>query len=97
MTHIFHDAARKEFLKDARWYGERSPEAAENFIAELRAAVELICSDPERFQPIGGGARVFRLKQYPHHVIYLVVNQTVFIAVVGHTKRRPGYWRDRLK
>ena len=96
MTHEFHDAAREEFLKDARWYAERSPAAAEKFITELRAAVDAICADPERFQPIGGGAKVFRLKRYPHHVIYQVVNQTVFIAAVAHTKRRPGYWRGRL-
>lgn len=96
MNHEFHEDARTEFLEDIVWYGKRSPAAAENFAGELRFAVDQICRDPERYQPIGQGARVFRLKRYPHHVIYCLRDGVLFIVAVANTKRRPGYWKNRL-
>ena len=97
MTHEFHDDARAEAIEDARWYGRRSASAAVGFIRELQAAVDAIGRDPERYQPIGGGARVFRLKRYPYHVVYVVHDGTVFVVAVACTRREPGYWRHRLE
>ena len=39
--------------------------------------------------------RRFRLSRFPYIVFYLELDDTIWVAAVAHTSRRPGYWRDR--
>ena len=56
----------------------------------------------------GTGQRVPRLsaelpvrrlgvRRFPYHVIYLETRDELRILAVAHDRRRPGYWRSRLK
>lgn len=33
---------------------------------------------------------------FPYRVIYFARDDLLMIVAVAHTKRRPGYWRERL-
>ena len=64
----------------------------------LRSGVNAILADPTRFQPVGDGVRVFRLKKYPFRLYYTFDEeaQLVCIYAVMHEKKRPDYWRARI-
>jgi len=99
MTFDFHPEAREEFHDAAHWYEDRSLFAGDRFVKAIRAAVEAIMADPARHQPMGDGTRVFRLKKYPFRLYYSFDESAdlVRIYAVMHEKRRPDYWRGRVR
>ena len=34
---------------------------------------------------------------FPYRVVYFVAGEQLVVVAVAHTKRRPGYWRDRVR
>ena len=98
MTFDFHPEARAEFHDAAHWYEDRSIFAGDRFLFAVRSAVKSILADPVRYQPVGDGIRVFRLKKYPFRLYYTFDEEAQFVCIyaVMHEKRRPDYWRDRV-
>lgn len=54
------------------------------------------------------GSRVSRLpadlpvrqravRRFPYHVVYLELATHIRILAIAHDRRKPGYWKDRLK
>jgi hypothetical protein len=35
--------------------------------------------------------------RFPYSVVYLEDEDEIWVLAVAHAKRRPGYWRGRLK
>jgi plasmid stabilization system protein ParE len=84
--------------RDAReWYAERSSVAADAFMAELDAAIDRICESPDRWPTYLHGTRRYLMKRFPYLVVYRVINDKPQVIAVAHGKRKPGYWRRRLK
>lgn len=36
-------------------------------------------------------------RRFPYAVIYVVRSECVLVVAVQHAKRRPGYWKRRLR
>jgi len=85
--------------QDAAQYSEDHFGSGAKFVAAMRAALDSIAGDPTRFQPIGQGVRIFRLKRYPYFLFYHYDDSaaTVTIYAVAHHKRQQNYWRARLQ
>jgi len=98
-------ARRFEYLAEAvedaaeafRWYNERSPAAADGFWLELRRARQLVAERPETWNPYLHSTRCFRLNRFPYGLVYIERGDRVIGVAVAHLKRRPGYWRKRLR
>ena len=99
MTLEFHPEAEEELLEAAHWYEDRSIYAGDRFLTAVRLAAAAIVADPHRYQPVGDGVRVYRLKRYPFRLYYVVEKdgQVLRLYAVMHEKRRPDYWRARLR
>jgi hypothetical protein len=71
----------------------------EEFVQAVEAAIETIVLDPERFQPVGRGVRIFRMRRFPYYLFYHYSPATKSIAIyaVAHHCRKPDYWRPRLR
>ena len=65
MKFVFNQAALIEYREAAEWYQSRSLSAGPRFIQEVEAAIQDILKDPQRYQPVGNGCQVFRLKRFP--------------------------------
>ena len=84
--------------RDAReWYAERSSVAAEAFMAELDVAIERICEAPDRWAIYLHGTRRYLMKRFPYLVVFRVTEDKLQVIAVAHAKRKPGYWRTRLR
>jgi toxin ParE1/3/4 len=96
-----HGAAREEAEAAVRWYDERLPGLGADFIAEVDSAVARIADAPPSWPicPLDPRARWVLLSRFPYSVVYLVhpSSSSVIVAAVAHAKRRPGYWRQRLR
>lgn len=91
------EEALAEAEEAARWYAGRSASAAAGFCEEIDAAESAITDFPEAWPPFDHGTRRYLLRRYPFSIIYRVESPRVLIVAVAHGRRRPGYWKSRLR
>jgi len=94
--------ADEELLQAARWYEQRRPGLGLSFLAAIGAAVELIQRHPAGGIPVPGvrdevPARRLVLRRFPYAVVFLELKAEIRILAFAHHRRRPAYWRDRLR
>ena len=99
MKFDFHPEAQKEYASAANWYAEKSKRTGEKFVAAIETAVAVVIEDPKQFQLLEGDLRIYRLTKFPYRLIYAFdeIEQQVIFYVVMHEKRRPGYWKERVR
>ena len=90
-----HPSAAQEAREARLWYLERSPVAANAFVAELDAAVNLIAEAPDRWPELPNGRRRYVMRRFPFILVFRVHGNEVRLLAVQHGRRRPGYWKDR--
>jgi len=97
MTRELHPEAETEFAESANWYEDRSTGLGIKFANAVARAIDVITSDPDCFQPVGGDVRVYRLDRWPFKIYYECDAEAehVRILCVMHNNRRPDYWRER--
>jgi toxin ParE1/3/4 len=78
------------------WYFSRSLDASVAFLSDLQAALENISQTPRRRPKYLHGTRRLVMQRFPFSVVYLDEPDLVIIVAVAHSKRRPGYWKDRV-
>lgn len=64
---------------------------------EVRVAKQRITAQPDAWQALGAGLRRCLLRRFPYAIIYRVSAEEIVIVAYAHQRRRPGYWRSRLR
>jgi len=91
----WHPEAIADAEEARDWYAARSLLAARGFLLELQAALESILEAPARWpEYLHGTRRRPFTHRYPYSIVYREGPPVVVIAV-SHSRRRPGFWRDR--
>ena len=94
---LFLPEADEEFREAARYYESEAPGLGIAFITEVHSAVASVLANPYAAAAAGSGIRQRVLHRFPYNVLYAVEKDTIVIVAVAHQKRRPGYWKARLK
>jgi toxin ParE1/3/4 len=97
----FHPEAQAEFAADVDWYDDREVGVGGRFAKAAREAIDAAVHDPAAWAAWPGWGRepVVRSKGvdgFPFRVVYFVQDDLLTIVAVAHSKRRPGYWRERV-
>ena len=87
--------AESEYADSMLFYLEESPQAADNFIEEVEAALLEIAEFPERYPISDDDVRAKVLTTFPFTIFYRVKNDEVVVSSISHDKRKPGHWRNR--
>ena len=90
----FLRAAEREMYGSADRYNEQRPGRGDNFLREVRAAVQDIAEYPIRWP----GSKLSRrrvLTKFPFTVHYRFDTKELIVLAVAHGRRRPGYWKHR--
>jgi toxin ParE1/3/4 len=93
----FHPDARAEANAAFEYYAARSPTAALKLDDELRAAYNSLQKYPRMYAEYLHGTRRALLGRFPYFVVYRELPGKIEILAVAHAKRRPGYWKKRVK
>ena len=94
----FRSAAAREFAADFRYYEKDHPGRGVRFVAAVDAVLTEIAASPLRFPLLyEPDIRSAKVKRFPYRVVYVIVDETVDVVAVAHAKRRPAYWRQRLR
>lgn len=89
--YILHEYAQEDYESSLRWYMERSVQAAENFIAAVDNAFQLICDNPSRWRNAYKDYYELGLKKYPFSIIYTIEEdeKLIVVSAIYHRKRNP--------
>lgn len=66
-------------------------------IVEALAAIERIRRFPDGWHPMGPDLRRCLLRRFPYGLIYGKEDADIVLVAVAHTRRRPEYWRGRIR
>ncbi|WP_454131724.1 hypothetical protein [Microbacterium lacticum] len=97
-----HPAAREEYLDALAWYDDQEAGLGDRLGDDLDAGVDIIREWPDAAPPYRGRQRhpLIRRKgveDFPYGIVYFVRDDEVIVVAYAHEKRRPGYWRSRLR
>ena len=96
MTVHFEIEALMEY-QEAAIYSQQRFGLGEEFVRAVESALDAILMEPERFQSVGRGVRIFRMRRFPYYLFYHHSPESngITIYAVAHHGRKPGYWRRR--
>lgn len=94
--------AENEFSQAASWYEKQRPSLAFEFVGEVQGAEERIQHQPTAYAVAGRGltrlgVRRIRVRRFPYALVFMELENEIRILAVAHARRRPGYWRERLR
>ena len=93
----FDSEARKELRESVEFYEDRVPGLGMELTHAVEFALRKIIINPLRFRADGLGVRICPVQRFPFTIHFLVEPDILWVVAVAHTKKRPNYWRDRLK
>jgi len=97
MNFEFLPEADEEFREASRYYENAAPGVGLAFIAEVHRVISIVISNPLAAKQIRGTIRSKVLLHFPYSLFYSIESDLILIVAVAHQKRRPTYWRSRLK
>lgn len=92
----FHPDAAEEAREATDYYEGIRLGLGSDFQAELDAALARIRDNPLLYAAEPGEIRICPLQRFPYSIFYEDLADRVWIAAIGHHRRRPGYWAHRL-
>lgn len=98
----FEDEADAEYRQAGRWYESRRVGLGVEFFDAVDAALRQCVDFPRAGPPVPRvpkdlPIRRLAVKRFPYHVVYLETPGIIRVLAVAHDRRKPGYWRGRLR
>lgn len=97
MNLTYHPLVEDDLAEAAGFYEAEAPGLGEDFLTEVRRAVDGICAMPERWVRVSGPVRRCLLDRFPFALYYVHDGDHILVLTVVHTRRHPGTWRRRLR
>jgi len=97
MKIAFLPAAQNELDDAFIWYEEQAIGLGYEFLDEIDQSLRLIVNYPELQPAIDNNIRRCLVNRFPYGIFYGVADNTIIVVAVAHLKRKPTYWKKRLK
>lgn len=97
MRVIFHPEAREEMIESARFYESRVIGLGFDFLDAVNETTHQIERFPNAGQIERGSIRQRFVIGFPFKILYRCEQDHIFVGAVMHMRRKPGYWRTRMK
>ena len=88
-------AAAAEVEDAYSWYEEKHPGLGEEFLLALRAVLEDIRENPQRYPVLHRDIRRALLRRFPYGVHYRLLPGRIVVVACFHSHRDPRRWRSR--
>ena len=91
------DEAEQEFEEHVGYFDGISRTVARKFVDHVEAAVRDIRRYPQIGAPLTRHVRKLVLTAFKYSILYIDRPGEIIIVAVAPHRRRPGYWRKRLR
>jgi len=93
----FLEPAQIELEDEVKYYNEQQAGLGYDFAKEVADTIARILRYPEAWTKLSKRTRRCRTKRFPYGVFYQITGDKILIVAVGHLRREPSYWRNRVK
>jgi plasmid stabilization system protein ParE len=93
----FLEPAQIELEAEVKYYNEQQAGLGYDFAKEVADTIARILRYPEAWTKLSKRTRRCRTKRFPYGVFYQITGDKILIVAVGHLRREPSYWRNRVK
>ena len=91
-----HEAAEAELAEAMRYYEQQRTGLGGEFRREFEAALARVRQNPKTCAVEDeSGVRYCPLHRFPYTLVYVELDDRIWIAAVAHQHRRPRYWARR--
>jgi hypothetical protein len=97
MMVIILSAADEELVEGKEYHDRQRQGLGNEFVDAFEEAIGRIVDFPEAWGLIAKKVRCCIFNRFDYGVVYIVRGETIFVLAVMHLKRRPGYWKNRLR
>lgn len=94
---VFLPDAEQEMLESAGYYESQATGLGKDFLSETERAVNSIAELPLTWPVIEGELRRRLVRRFPFGILYRIEPEEIVIVAVAHLRRKPCYWRKRIK
>ena len=94
---VFLPEAEQEMLEAAIYYQSQTAGLGADYLLEVERAVKAIAKSPMIWSVIEGELRRRLIRRFPFGILYRNDPEEIVIVAVAHLRRKPGYWRKRIK
>ncbi len=92
MTYVLHAQAESDLAEATRFYKQQAgPVLSGRFLNEFERATKLLVEHPDLGVPLAHGRRMFPLQVFPYALVYRKLDHGIYILIIRHQHRRPGY------
>lgn len=93
----FLEPAQIELEEEVKYFNEQQGGLGYEFAKEIAGTITRILEYPEAWTKLSKRTRRCRTKRFPYGVIYQIRANKILIVAIAHLRRKPFYWRDRVK
>lgn len=93
----YHPQARDEFLHQVGHYAGISTRLAERYDKPVHNAEAQAAETPELWPPYKHKTRRVIDRRFKFSPVYLHTENEIHVVAVAPTRRKPAYWKARLK
>lgn len=91
----YHPAASQELIDATGYLEVQEAGLGLRFLGAFNLSLMSIAARPKLWRADSAGRRKYCVKRFPHHIIYKLKDNAIFVLAVAHTSRRPKYWKNR--
>ena len=92
----YHPDARVEFLDQVQYYISISERLADRYDTAVSEAEKHAAISPETWPKYKHRTRRIVDRTFKFSLVYVHSENEVYVVAVAPTRRKPGYWRERL-
>ncbi len=78
------------------WYEARSRGLGEEFLSEVQKAIDRLRGNPKLFAELHRGIRRSPVRRFPYGVFFREEEERLVVIAVGHLRRDPDFWKQRI-
>lgn len=93
----FLEPAQIELEEEVKYYNEQQPGLGYDFAKEVADTIARILRYPEAWTKLSKRTRRCRTKRFLYGIVYQIRGDKILVVAVSHLRRKPSYWRDRVK
>lgn len=94
---VLHHEAETELREALKYYNRQRPGLGSELRQEFEAAASRACRNPLHYAATGSsGARFCPFHRFPYSLVYIDLDDHIWIVAVAHHRRRPRYWQERI-
>lgn len=93
----FLPPAEIELREAAGYYEQQRSGVGRRLLESVEALVARLTKFPALGHKLKGEFRVLPIPGFPHALVYQERVDELLIVALAHAKRRPGYWRGRIR